>query len=421
MSNPITYHGDWWVPDPNHRFSGEKHIGTLTYYGDEKTHLQIIHKPTQGRIFTGFQNYDVIWGEDVKGNKYTLFNSVFTRQEDFSYAEYAVNFVLIGAHVFSRKDKCFATCATRFPYLRNWAHNSRIDIDVSQNDHTICTLDMGKRDPIVEVNLADEINAQLWGQLSYHFDRYNVNAEQVTNYNLETAGKESMDTYLRLISEFSQFLSIALYCKQEPSEIAFKLEKSDQVYVHLLFCKPKSADPRTLSLIKFDKLKAKVPAMMKAWHANYDQISPISHYLVSSLHYSDGFDAPDFLIIAQALDGYYKRIVNKREGTSVKQYKQQIDKLLKHFEKVEAIQKCKIDSDVLTQSRHKYSHLIPDDDAKVSKAASGDDLYWLTQKCKILLTCCILEIMGLSIDEINTCCNQSPIDFIIHSLPIEND
>ena len=47
------------------------------------------------------------------------------------------------------------------------------------------------------------------------------------------------------------------------------------------------------------------------------------------------------------------------------------------------------------------------------------DGYWLTEKCKILLTCCILNMIGLSNIEINQCCENSPITEMIKSNPFE--
>jgi hypothetical protein len=126
---------------------------------------------------------------------------------------------------------------------------------------------------------------------------------------------------------------------------------------------------------------------------------------------------PDFLIIAQALDGYHKRFINKKDGRDVRKYEEQIDILLNQFKDVEVIKKCKINAEILKDTRHKYSHLYPDDEK--SLAVEGDDLYWLTEKCKVLLTCCILNMLGLTNKEINLCCNQSPISQIIDSLPLE--
>lgn len=64
-----------------------------------------------------------------------------------------------------------------------------------------------------------------------------------------------------------------------------------------------------------------------------------------------------------------------------------------------------------------HSHLIPDNDKKVEKAVAGEDLYDLTRKCIVLLTCCILDNIGLTTEEINICFEDSAIQEIVNDLP----
>ena len=159
--------------------------------------------------------------------------------------------------------------------------------------------------------------------------------------------------------------------------------------------------------------------MLNTWHENFEKMAPISSYLIESLQKKNRFDVPDFLIIAQALDGYHKRFVNKKNGKDTRKYEEQIEILLDQFKDVKAIQERRIKPVVLTDSRNYYSHLFPDEEIK--SAVEGEDLYWLTEKCKVLLTCCILNMLGLTNKEINLCCEQSPISQIIDSLPPEFD
>ena len=117
--------------------------------------------------------------------------------------------------------------------------------------------------------------------------------------------------------------------------------------------------------------------------------------------------------------------MNKKDGKDTKQYEHQIKKLLEHFGGVQLLQKCKLDAKVLSHSRHKYSHLIPDTETKnVEMAVSGEELYYLTRKSIVLLTCCILDFLGLTIEEINECFKNSIIERIVNDIPfwyIENE
>ena len=414
MANPTTFHGVWWVPE-EHPFLEKRFSGTLTYYGDKNSILELIHEPKSGATRID-HSYDVLWGEDAGGGVYSLFG-VTARNMSFTKFEFVIRFILIGTHVKSLDDACFDTCLVKYTYLNHWALDNRIRGGAVQNQ-TLLSLDLGARPPFLSAEIDKGLRVLLSGQLTDNINRYSIRAEQVTNLRIESPNNVSLNTFLKTISEFSQFLSIALFAEQHPSEVIFS-SKVVRTRHELLFKQSPSTEPFVQSLIKFNELKSRMGDILHVWHINFDRAFPISHYLVRALNGASGkFDVLDFLAIAQALDGYFKRFVNYKDGKDTRQYKKQIDKLLKMFERVDVIKQCNINSDVITQTRHKYSHLIPDEDANYPLAVEdGEPMYWLMQKCIVLLTCCILDMLGLTTDEINLCCNGSPIEQITNSIP----
>ena len=430
-TTPLIFHGEWWLPavvdhdirmlyqNPEQMMGHEKkYTGTLTYYGDKETTLELYHVPSNSHSKHYGQN-DVMWGKDANGNFFTLFNVTMgePRMEDIASTKFVVGLILMGEHVLSMDDTRFKSCEVRFPYLRNWAFHNNITRNNAGTSVSFKT-------PYTATRLLETINDEgaywrLWQCSSINRTIHDLTIEQTTEFEIEATTELTISSYLKQIGEFAQFLSIALYGDQNPTEVILVNKESGRKSV-LLFKKDASVNPDVFALIKFDLLKEKLPAMLNQWHNNYDKIAPISSYLIDSLHKKSRFDVPDFLIIAQALDGYHKRFVNKKDGKDHKKYEDGIRILLEQFEDVKCIQKCHIDPQVLTQSRDKYSHLLLDEDKPL--AVEGDDLYWLTEKCKILLTCCILNMLGLTNKEINLCCeSQSPIKQIIDTLPPEWD
>ena len=376
--------------------------------------LELINKPNSGSIATNGY-YDVIWGQDAGGEIFSLFGVTLIREQSFSKITYVVRFILIGKHIKSLDEACFDTCWVKYKYLNRWALDNRF-VGVANRNETIVSFDIGPRPAFLSVEVEYGLRLMLWGHITDNLNRYEITANQFTSLNVDTRKDASLNTYLKTISEFSRFLSIALFAEQHPSEVIFA-NKGVKLQYPLLFDSHQSVEPYVFSLIKYDILKDRMPDILIRWHSNYDQIAPICNYLIRSINTVDSFDGPDFLIVAQALDGYFKRFVNHKDNKNTKQYKHQIEKLLNAFKGVDVIKTCNIDVDVLTQTRHKYSHLIPDDDKGIAKAVEGRDLYYLTQKCIVLLTCCILDMLGLTTEEINLCCNGSPIEQIVESLP----
>ena len=430
---PQIYHGEWWVPaeaDPDnmgpnypgkipvvHKGHEKKYMGTLFYNESEESYLELYHVPSD---FHGkhYGYYSVMWGKDANGYVFTLFNASSKRFEgqDFTTIKYNVQFILLGKHVLSLDENQFYKCTVEFPYLRNWAFHNNLTYQEDKGVKHISYADITKGDYLADVQIEPGIKWLLMDAHVFKKGLYDFSINQLTLFDIETHDKASINTFTKHIEEFFQFLSIALYCKQRPSSIKFFDNERPYPYV-LLYKKRNSVDPGIYSLIKFGLLKNKVPSMLSEWHKEYHNVSPISNYLIESLRRENPFDVPDFLIIAQALDGYHKRFVNKRDGKDIKKYEEQIKVLLNKFDDIEAIKKCNINPTILKNTRHKYSHLYPDDEDTI--VAKGRDLYWLTEKCKILLTCCILNLLGLTNDEINLCIKESHIQDIINYHPFE--
>ena len=416
------FHGEWWVPaeaniDNNvmfptiHRGMEARYTGTLTYREDVNSTLEFYHVPS--RFHANLYGYnDVMWGEDANGNIFTLFKVIMKSKfnGDFTNTVFEVGMILLGEHVLSIRDTRYNQCIVQFQYLRNWAFQNSIE-DVNFGyvyQHTL--IGDNRFIPLLEINIDDSVKWVLRNRFVQNRTDFDLTINQMTELVIEAKNSASIGAYLKHIKEFSQFLSIALYCEQSPSEIRL-YDKATNRYYLLLFKRGGAVNPYNNKLIKFDELKQHMSDVLKTWHQNYDKVSPISSYLIDSLCNKSTFNVPDFLIIAQALDGYHKRFVNKKNGKDIKKYEEQIKVLLNQFKDVNVIKECNINPEVLKDTRHKYSHLYPDDEE--SWAVEGDELYWLTEKCKILLTCCILNMMGLTNEEINICCENSPISQFI--------
>ena len=433
--NLLIFHGEWWVPavadrdtrmiafNPEQMMGSEtKYTGTLTYYENQDSILEIYH------VLSNFHSHhykynNVMWGRDANGNIFTLFNVVMKEQKmgDFTNTKFVVGLILVGEHVLSLDYNKYSRCIVKYSHLVNWTFYETQNVINTyyhhQDNFFFLTI------PFQTINIFE---APVDKASKWILNQNNSIANDIRGYKImpspyfEIRATEPvpLKSYIKQIKEFTQFLSIALFGIQNPESIELVVE-GDNDTRKLFFKKEESYDPGFCSVIKLKELKEKLPSMLQLWHSNFEKVAPISHYLINSLQNNNRFDVPDFLIIAQALDGFHKRFVNKKDGKNIKKYEDQIKVLLNQFNNVEVIKKCHINPEILKDSRHKYSHLFPDDEE--SLAVEGEDLYWLTEKCKILLTCCILDMLGLTNKEINLCCNQSPLSQIIDSLPPETE
>ena len=419
-NTPIAYHGKWTIPQYNDLFMrtiNKEYMGTLYYYGDRESELELYLEPPV--YHESISNADIIYGLDAVGRRFSIFNAVLDNRQDFRKWVFRAEYFVISEErepVKSQNEELYALCIVEYPYLRDWAFQ---DVFQKENITNSFSWDISKGVNFVS-EIEDGIRLRLTSYEQHNNAGYKFSVEQTTKVYFESDKPLSIYKFATLIVEFSQFLSIATFCKQSPSAVWLRRASSKYSFCReqLVFPVRQTYKPRGV-VIKFNELVTKRPEILQQWHETYKQMAPITKYLAQAVtEQKDEFDAPDFLIIAQALDGYFKRFVNKKDGKNTKQYEHQIKKLLEHFKGVEMLQACNLDAKVMAHSRHKYSHLIPDDETKnVEKAVSGEELYYLTRKGIVLLTCCILDNLGLTTEEINICFEDSVIEDIVNDIP----
>ena len=176
MNTPTSYSGTWQIPDARGMFT-RKFSGTLTYYGNKPSTLEVIHEPHSGFIST-YKHYDVIWGEDASGLKFSLFDATCTLELNFSKSTFLVRYILLGKHVHSLDEPCFDCCWVKYTYLNRWALDNRFDINTPNNHTTAISLDFGNRPAFLSVEIEDQLRLMLWGHITNNLNRYEINATQ---------------------------------------------------------------------------------------------------------------------------------------------------------------------------------------------------------------------------------------------------
>lgn len=94
---------------------------------------------------------------------------------------------------------------------------------------------------------------------------------------------------------------------------------------------------------------------MQKWYRVEEEIAPIREQLIESIIDKSRFTTWDFLILAQAVDGFHSRFVDRSDN---KAYIKRVDELLSKFSDVQKIKDSKLDSAIVRNSRHYYSHFL---------------------------------------------------------------
>lgn len=400
-----TWNGEWWVPQseiPN----APNAVGRLLYYENKNPELEITVISTANAFVWPNKEYPVIYGMDASGNIFSLFNVYRHPEKNASKIVFSIDYILIGAQIPTMDDTLFFKKAiVTFPHLHDLFVFRRVEEII---DNSTTTYKINHQPAVLEypIKIDDKttwtfvssVETNILGE--HHAD---IHIHQDTNLVIEYEDITSINHLKYLISEFSQFLSVALFSNQQPSKIIL-VDESGTTEATLLY-KPKASAEWHLRFLGDALTKRRLNEFILRWHAKFNEIAPISSYLIRSTEYQTEFDAPDFLIIAQALDGYWKRFFYKirTKETKVPSYNKKLQQMMAYFGEVAIIQNSGLDTVVAAQTRNKYSHMSPNGENGTELAVTDPkQLRLLTLRMKILLLCCVLDYMGMTIQEIDT-------------------
>ena len=159
-------------------------------------------------------------------------------------------------------------------------------------------------------------------------------------------------------------------------------------------------------LFSYSMVKDVYPEIIKNWYNLPLEMYPIRSHLVASLEKKSFYSSVDFLIIVQAVEGFWWRFREKsyRMKNSVPlgrktSLKTILKELLTEFSDIGLLRQIEIDIEAVVDSRHYYSHFLPH--SSKPKKLEGFALVDQAKKLQMLLVCCVLSFIGFDNSLIN--------------------
>lgn len=412
MTEQKTYKGFWWLPEkPDNQI-----VGTLTL---EKNNISLETIGVFGgdNPLTHFSDrktprYDVIWGISSEAKEISIFNcheSIFLNfSSPFALAHYGVQIVAVGKHIGYLDELGNYDVTAYIEELSYWFKPNCLHSNLEEKRYT-CSAEI-KNTPHIAVQIEKECCLKIEGeaQISSCKTGMRMEFEQKSSLNFLFSKPISIRDAEHKVFLFEQFLSFATLAPVQ----------SDRF---LLIDKDKKSDPTENCTIEifddnegerignserfwqylfvYDTIKEAFPSVINKWYAE-KEMSPIRAHLIDSVRNRGVFGSTDFLIVAQAVEGFYCRF--REDGLSLKSI---ITKLREEFSDISKVELSDEDIMCICDSRHYYSHLLPA--GKKPNVKDGYALYVLNHKLRKVLICCMLNYFGFRNEEINNIFNKS--------------
>ena len=355
----------------------------------------------------------------------------------FPILRFTCDYMIVGKHILGLNEKCQYWAMVRIPELTYWCHPEAIGLNYLNGDgekdisRIALSFNIKYRDEeniIDEVQIDENTSIVLLRGVSFNESeqRLSPKIEQYTYIEVHKKNSTSIKDLLSDIFMFEQFLSFAtlkivkcssitLYDQEQYQEgKGQKYYKAIEV-IHPFFDRQDLKSQPTKSydfLFNHATIKEIYPEILKKWYNEPMELAPIKGHLISSLEKKKVYSSVDFLIVVQAIEGFYRRFRSAKyrkehniEGKASSKLHPMLTELLSEFSDIDLLKRNTIDIDAVVDSRIYFSHFMPKTSSL--KAIDGWELLEEARKLRILLLCCVLSLLGFNNDQINDVLNKS--------------
>ncbi|WP_461789721.1 ApeA N-terminal domain 1-containing protein [Pedobacter sp.] len=399
MRESKQFKGIWYLPD-----SPEIEVaGTLNYIPGKSIKLELIGD-LQGRgsvvDFLESRHFEVIHGITNKGIEISLFDclpSCDIVSERVPMTFYNAVYMIEGKHMDRFDQPSFDRMEVGFVRLAEWIGEEVMRVNMekvgtSGYNTSVC---YGPDKQFhasygVEEDFVLEIDMLAVGNFQFG----SVQIQNEATAAIECPRMLSAWDLHKEMNVFQSFLSFGLL---EHAAYSFtRLRDKDSglmvEYYWTDFREVQVSAKKQRKLFRFADVKENLLILLKAWYGTTKEVFPIRRHLMEAVFISDSFSSNNFVTVAFALEGFYHRFV-KTQRSSKGNLKSAISSVQKRFRDLSFMNRIKVDTEQVNDSRNYYAHLYHREPHH--QILVGERLFRMNEKLKVFLVLCMLEQMGI--------------------------
>jgi len=469
MTSNFDIKGEWFLPsDKNNRV-----FGTLNFNPNDGAYLELFGSFDTDQFLPELRDDTFILGLTNDSKLVTLYKCFVTssggaklvkgQESGLPSTIYKVNYVLVGAHIENGENLKFNRISCEIFNLDEWVGISgfeRKPIDFKKLKNYEITVDYKLPEPIIFT-----INKDITGKFNFvsnypGWSRYqkSISIDQRVELQIESKKEKNLRDMLSYVFRFQNFIILALYRDTYPTSIYLTSKRHIKDYgdgkpvkikIQLFFSISNRKQPFKPKfdlemLFDYKRIRDEFTGIIKNWYSKYDLLEPAFNLLFEQFYNGNRFTENTFLNLAQAAETFHARLFNhtKMPRDDYKKMKEDIlnatsskyhkwlndqfsfgnnlylhDRLSELVEKYsnEIIKKIIDNKETFVKqvkhSRNYYTHYS----SKGKKnALKGKDLFYLTEKLKVLLVCAFLIEVGFTKEKLTKLLDNVKWKFFNH-------
>jgi hypothetical protein len=415
MKKNKEFKGLWYIPsDPENKIGGTLIITpdkiVLELFGCYNTESESIIKTIlENKVST----VETIHGDLIDSKKITLFNCReslgINPSNSVHLSTYECRYVLEGLHLNSITDNFFNQISLHTPILSQWKHPAIIERSFyfCENSNKVKKVEVSADQASnwkksFDITEGYQLTLSGNGQFNGNFEHTEFKFNQNTTLSIICKEKKTFSDLLEKVFLVCKFVTLATHTPVLITELFLynDVMKQDSDPIKLYYVSRKESTEKVNSsnfLFTYDDISDIFPEVILKWFKESNRLAPIRNHLIASIQQKGYFSSLDFLTIIQSLEGYHQRFI----GID-KILKERINDLIHNFNTIDLIRNSNIKVDRVVKTRNYYSHFYD----RKGVELEGQELWEETNKLRVLLTCCILSLIGFNNSKINEILNK---------------
>lgn len=469
MTENFEFKGVWFLPSAK-----DKRVnGILTYDTDQGASLELLGSFHDMPLIPIMRNEDIILGITSDSRQITLYRCFITSAGGVKFVSgeesgipstiFTVNYIFEGIHIDTSDEIKFQKIVSEIHNLDEWIGIS--GFTPSKTDFE----GFKKKQLDVHFELPEPIKFAINNDIDGQFN-FTVNQPRWSSYQKEVNLKQkveviftssleyTVEVLLKYLFGFQNFLVLALYKRTYPRNIILYNDKFSKDYgdgklvrkkIKLYFpisnrSKSNKSKLGLEMLFSYGHISDEFPIIIKKWFEKYDLLEPAFNLLFEQFYNNERFSENTFLNLAQAAETFHARTHNhtripkddfnkmKADIYSLvpKQYHDWLNDQFRfgnnlnlHTRLTEIV--SKYSNEILDEiigdkelfvkqvkwSRNYYTHYSSSGE---KQALKGTNLFYLTEKLKIILVCTFLIEVGFNNEKLKNLLEQNKYRFFNH-------
>ena len=445
----INLNGIWWLPDaPEARISG-----ILNYDPNEGIFLELIGTFSNLISYDQNRSYDIVIGVSTNGKMVTLYNCMEIKRSlsipGVESSRIRADLLLFGHHFEKIEDIKFDEIYIGYSLLDDWTNFKFYDIEYRKNEKDkMRSISIHSREPKSYETIYNEFKISLISDLSMKGDLKNELLFKGSPY-FKIEGKENI--YLTSIFRINHLLkgiislgvgkpvhNLFIHCRNNNIYEEYKGKKYYTSIILYYKLKEYSEGIKIQTwnemLFLFRDINDNFSRVINNWISKYDNLKPVYNLYLATINKGEIFSEDLFLNVIHAIEAYHAKVYDAKYlsddeyeevyGMLISSIPQEIPEdfrsRVKHSLKylneyslrkrlkeilrsIGDIHKNYIDNDdefinKIVNTRNYFTHYT--DDLKEKAITDLVELYYETQRLRIVLEICIMKELGFTIENI---------------------